>query len=610
MEITFHCDVIGSWFSANPSLKNIIIGDEVKTIWSAAFSSCSLLESVRIGKNVIDIGDNAFTACDSLESIIICEDNNVYDSRNNCNAIIKTSTNTLIAGCKTSTIPSSVLKLGYQAFYANKGLTSMRIPNTVKSIGSRAFMDCEKLEKVSISYLSPNDVSLGSDCFYRISGNATLVVPKGRKSAFEASAQWKNTFAQIIEDENTSTLVDFEQDGNLYHGDYYDRIAVLISGGSGTSEYVVPSSVTNNGISYTIIGIEDNAINGDFDYIEIPNTIQSIGSKALSGCKAKAIIWNADFKLPAEVINNSKINKNGNSLLFIKKEAYNPGNMRNVVVDKIAETITLTDDGGEFYCPQLYAENYRPITANKISYTRNFTMPTVKGTCQGWETLTIPFDVQEIVHETRGDLIPMTRYDRSSDLHPFWLYELSHLGFIEASDIQANKPYLISMPNDANAYDEEYLLKGKVTFSATNVTVKDSKSIWIITDSNTSFIPTFSNVSKTDGIYALNVNNDYVQSANGLAPGSCFINNLREVRPFEAYITHSVGAREVIDIHFADDVTDIIDIASYNGKNSANTIYTLSGMKIATVSESELKQTLNALPCGIYIVDGKKLIKQ
>lgn len=605
LEVTFHNNEIKNWFTKNNSLKTVIVGDEVMTISDAAFKECSLLESITIGKNVTSIAYDALMNCEALTSIVIDSNNGTYDSRNNCNAVIKTITNTLEIGCKNSKIQSSVTRLGTYAFYLCKALTAVRIPKTLSSIGAYAFSECKNLNQVSTDIMDPSEIQLEQNhCFDGIANNAVLVVPKGRKAAFEASSYWKNSFAQIIEDENVNTIVNFEYDGKQYRGDYYEGTAVVTNATVSTNYLDLPSTVSYNGINFTLIGIEDNAINGDYNYIYIPNTIQSIGPKALSGCKTKCIFWYANTALPAEVISNSKITQKGNVLFYVTKATYAPNNLRNIVVNNVAENITLSDDGGEFFCPQTF-------TANQISYTHNYTMPTVKGTCQGWETLVLPFDVEKIVHEQRGEIVPFANYTKDSDQRPFWLYELSNTGFVKTNVIKANTPYILSMPNDVNAYDQEYLLGGKVTFSATNVTVKASYDLNTVNNGWIWFIPTFSNEPRAQGYYALNVNNDYVQSANGLAPGSCFINNLRDIRPFEAYITNAgAGAREIIDITFADEVTEIIDIASYNGKNSANTIYTLSGMKIATVSESELKQTLNALPCGIYIVDGKKLIKQ
>jgi hypothetical protein len=94
--------------------------------------------------------DGSFRGCSGLESIIVDSENKVYDSRNNCNAIIETSTNTLILGCKNTIIPQSVTSIGDYAFFGCSGLTSITIPSSVISIGIQAFWFCNNLTSVII----------------------------------------------------------------------------------------------------------------------------------------------------------------------------------------------------------------------------------------------------------------------------------------------------------------------------------------------------------------------------------------------------------------------------------------------------------------------------
>ena len=113
----------------------LIIGNNVKSIAEAAFKKCSSLTSIIIGNSVTSIEDQVFSGCNALTIIKVEKDNPQYDSRDNCNAIIATSTNTLIMGCKTTIIPNSVTSIGYGAFRDCIGLESLTIPNSVTSIG-------------------------------------------------------------------------------------------------------------------------------------------------------------------------------------------------------------------------------------------------------------------------------------------------------------------------------------------------------------------------------------------------------------------------------------------------------------------------------------------
>ena len=135
-------------FSGCDYLTSITIPASVTSIGDGAFQNCSNLTSITIPASVTSIGEDVFQNCD-LASITVEDRNTVYDSRNGCNAIIVKSTNTLIIGCKNSTIPASVTSIGAWAFYTTD-LTSIEIPASVTSIGMRAFQNCLYLTSITI----------------------------------------------------------------------------------------------------------------------------------------------------------------------------------------------------------------------------------------------------------------------------------------------------------------------------------------------------------------------------------------------------------------------------------------------------------------------------
>ena len=108
------------------------------------------MKKVSIPEGVTEIGDEAFGGCSSLESIVVDSNNKVYDSRNNCNAIIHTESNTLIAGCKNTIILEGVTRIADGAFRGCSSLTEIVIPESVTWIGNCAFWGCSSLKKVSI----------------------------------------------------------------------------------------------------------------------------------------------------------------------------------------------------------------------------------------------------------------------------------------------------------------------------------------------------------------------------------------------------------------------------------------------------------------------------
>jgi len=123
---------------------------------------------------VTSIGYAAFSDCSGLTSIKVETGNARYDSRNDCNAIIETASNTLIVVCKNTIIPNSVTSIGDYAFYGCSGLTSVTIPNSVTSISDFAFYECNGLTSVTIG----NSVtSIGTKAFYNCSSLTSVTIP-------------------------------------------------------------------------------------------------------------------------------------------------------------------------------------------------------------------------------------------------------------------------------------------------------------------------------------------------------------------------------------------------------------------------------------------------
>ncbi|MEE0956616.1 MAG: leucine-rich repeat protein [Ruminococcus sp.] len=160
-------------FSGCTGLESITIPNSVTKIESYAFSgieetyyyymdegktvdypACTGLTSVKIGSGLTSINSSVFNGCAALFKITVDGRNGTYDSRNDCNAIIKTETDELIYGCRSTVIPDSVTGIGNDAFDGCAGLTSITIPDSVTKIGDDAFCNCPNLKEVKITNIN------------------------------------------------------------------------------------------------------------------------------------------------------------------------------------------------------------------------------------------------------------------------------------------------------------------------------------------------------------------------------------------------------------------------------------------------------------------------
>lgn len=155
-------------------IEKLYLGRNLSYDKTSPFYGKTTLKSATIGNSVTEIGEDAFSLCNGLTSIVVESSNPKYDSRNNCNAIIESESNTLIAGCKNTTIPNSVTKIGNWAFGYCSGLTSVTIPNSVTSIGKYAFHSCNGLTKVAIP---PQVTEIGDGAFYECTGLTEVTIP-------------------------------------------------------------------------------------------------------------------------------------------------------------------------------------------------------------------------------------------------------------------------------------------------------------------------------------------------------------------------------------------------------------------------------------------------
>ena len=168
-------------FSGCSEITSIKIPYTMQSIGNNAFSGCTGLTSINIPKDVSSIGTGVLSGCYNIESIIVDSENAEYDSRNNCNAIINSTTNSLIAGCKDSFIPNTVNSLGDASFINISSLTSIEIPSTIQSIGSNVFYGCNGLKTVTWNIKSYSDFTstASSQPFNGLTGITSFIFGNG-----------------------------------------------------------------------------------------------------------------------------------------------------------------------------------------------------------------------------------------------------------------------------------------------------------------------------------------------------------------------------------------------------------------------------------------------
>ena len=628
-------------------LTTITIPNSVTSIGASCFLACKKLTTITIPSSVTTLGGTLFYGCEVLSTIKVESGNTVYDSRDNCNAIIEKNTNTLVAGCKNTIIPSTVTSIGANAFRSCYGLTSITIPNSVKSIEEGAFQDCTGLKEVHSLIEKP--FAIGMDVFqYDDNGetkftSAILYVPAGMKSKYQTTDGWKN-FTNIVEEGGEMPVVD-----NITFADATVK-AICVenwdTNGDGELSRDEAAAVKNLGVMFQnhtdILSLDDlqnftglttigeEAFRGcrGLTSITIPNSVTTIGSGAFADCSGLttvsignsetsiendaflqtnilSLIWNSKTRLTQTMIDAFKENRS-NMLIYVIDESVLPQTgMNNVVVSGTAQNIALKENSPFYSAQEFIAKN--------ISFDHNFQMESGKGYAAGWESITLPFDVTKIVHESKGELVPFAKYSAGSNSKPFWLCELTGNGFKRAQSIEANKPYIVCMPNHS-AYSSEYCLNGRVIFSGTNVVVKKTDETNMITVSynGMTFRPTYQQQSKDNTVYPINAVSDYTTETGYQTAGSIFIRNLRDVRPFEAYFkTGSASARAFVALNFVDEAVTGLEEVLYGIKSNSVDgirIYSISGQLVRASKAKTLSEATKGLPAGVYVVNGKKMI--
>ncbi len=375
--------------------------------------------------------------------------------------------------------------------------------------------------------------------------------------------------------------------------------------------------------------------------IEIPVTVTEIEERAFRCYNSSegsyksylnTVVWNPSWEVPYNVFSAA-------TYLYIPEDGSVASdaeyNFTYIFRGGVTDQMEIKTNGNQFSIP-------KELKAKKVYYYKNFNTESGYNSPAGWKTIVLPFDVDQFTYTrystepdaTGTPLAPFgnTLLETDDTALPFWLYELTPTGYVSATSIQANKPYLICMPNN-RAYPEANNITGNVRFSAENgagvLLPPTEDALQSSEGANYSLVPTYATVEKSEQVYSLNETSSYFDGNKDYPAGSVFIRNYADVAPFQAYVQTKAAPASAPRLYsIGGDGGSITGIGSmiltpdratkaysengilYIESNAVRTIpiYDASGRTIRVIEAQEGRNEVNGLAEGIYFLEGQKVM--
>lgn len=592
---------IGSGAFESTGFESIVIPEGITTLYGNTFRNCSKLTAVTLSASLTHItnqlsndenrtGNNAFFGCKNITH---------FDASK---AKLAELPNEIFSGLRIHTLDLSAATLKYipSSMCSNcDSLRTVKLPDSIEKIGSSAFHSCYRL---IISVLPAALKTIGSDAFYGVKF-PSLSIPK------EVSTIGNGAFRYAKFEELTipSTVTSIE----------YEAFR----------EAEVKGALTINPASNLSLG--DNAFYCKGSYRDASGNWYNYHLGTVN--------WNSTTIFPKDKfcqIDNLYLPEGGNtsSKQDIGYIFYNG------ITDSIAVAATY-NNGRNYY------EVKQPMKTRKVTYEKHFDVTSGFGEAAGWKTLVLPFAPTKITH-TRGygesqetvTLAPFGSKDLETEgVLPFWLYELGTDGnYKAATAIEANKAYLICMPNN-NAYPSENNIEGDVMFAAEDATNGITLGVTegaLKPSTGTKFdlVPTYETVVHDLNVYTLNEDNTYYADDKTYPRGSVFVQDYEDVDPFQAYLVskeaqagtlnavryYAIGGGDgtITGIEDGPAMPDQATRAYSRGgvlyiqTNADRTIYiyNVQGQTVRIVNAHEGLNEVRGLEEGIYMLEGQKVV--
>ena len=299
---------------------DLTIPEGVQEIKSYAFYEWGNLKSVTIPSSTTSIGVYAFSKCNELTNIVVDDKNPTFDSRDNCNAIIRTAKNTLRIGCKNTVIPNNVTGIESCAFYSCDSLTNIEIPKSVTSIGNDAFRDCYNLSIV-YNYSSLNIIAKNTEYGY-VAYYAHAVANEGDSISYDGDFMFitKGGIHYIVAYTGTESVIELPEN---YKGENYQIADRAFQSYTKLTSVTIPNGVTSIGVS--AFGYSNNLKN-----IKLGNNIKTIGNGAFWNCAFNSVTIPASVtSIGQQAFGNVPIREvifeDGDSNLLLGNNKYSDG---------------------------------------------------------------------------------------------------------------------------------------------------------------------------------------------------------------------------------------------------------------------------------------------